>query len=29
MVTFFCDVITITSLKWDLNWFFKVWFRHN
>jgi len=27
LVTFFGDVITITSLKWHQNWFFKARFR--
>jgi len=26
LVTFIGDVITMTSLKWRNNWFFKVWF---
>jgi len=28
LVTFFGDVVAITSLKWRHNWFFKVRFRH-
>jgi len=29
LVKFFGNVITMTSLKWRHNWFFKVRFRHN
>jgi len=28
-VTFFSDVMAITSLKWRRNWFFDVRFCHN
>jgi len=29
MVTFFGDIMTMTSLKWRHKWFFEVRFRHN
>jgi len=29
LVTFFGDVITLTSRKWRHNWFFQVRFCHN
>jgi len=29
LVTFFCDVIVMTSLKWRYNSFFNFWFCHN
>jgi len=29
LMTFFGDVMAMTSLKWRHNWFFKVRFRHN